>query len=220
MIIWLKGKHILYAFTICSAIQTMHLHAMQNTKIIALIPSDFSPERGDSIFLECLFKQDYSMLMRDHVQYPYYEGKGTEVFKNCVVSTQINGRKILTDNNRPIAFVIYFIAQDNENGHLQDGDGIMPLMGVHPDFRRLGYGKATMEYVIHWFKDQKCQQAWLSVNKKNTKAQDLYKLCGFENTGKTSWGESIWWVLPLSLSYKSFSMSKKSQLTDTRFAFQ
>lgn len=230
MMLWLKHKSIVSyvrVIVLCS-MQSVSLMAMQDKKTIALVPSDFHQQRGDADFLEHLFKLDYPMLVRDHKIYPYYPGKGTELFRDCVSNEQINGRKILTDNNTPVSFVIYFIAKDNKLCHLKNGDGVMPLMGVNPDYRQKGYGKMTMDYVINWFRDQKCQQAWLSVNKKNPKAQNLYEKCGFLNTNQTSWGESCWWVLPLSeeykkfyasVGYKSFCMSRGNQKTDISFLF-
>lgn len=206
------------AIIFCTLVQSGVFHATHNNKL-TLIPSEFNQERGDSKFLEYLFKKDYSMLVSDHQEHPYVEGKGTEVFKNWISDKQINGR-ILVKDNIPLSFVIYFIADDNKREHLQDGDGVMPLMGVHPDFRRLGCGKMTMHYVMSWFREKNCQQAWLSVNKNNNAAQILYKKCGFINTGKQSWGESYWWVLPLSLSYRILYMAKQNQLNNAHFKFQ
>lgn len=182
-------KNIFYFLTFCCFAQAMQTNNKFNNLFF-----DFD-EKKDAEFLEYLFKTDYSMLVTDHQQHPYYSGKGVETFKNCVSDAKINERKILRIDNQSVAFVIFFIAQNSSFKHLQDGNGVLALMGVHPDYRRKGYGSIIMRYLTHRFEELNCEQGWLSVNENNSSAQNLYTKFDFSNTKTASWGDSQWWVL-------------------------
>lgn len=205
-------------------LQSQNMQSMDVKKSI-LISSDFNQERGDDIFVESVFKDDYAVLISDHKQHPYFEGKGNEIFKICAEKTKINDRKVFTVDDKPVSLAIYYLANKNRNIHLKNGDGVLAIMAVHKDFRRMGYGKMTVQYVIDWFKDKQCQQAWLEVSQNNESAQILYKKCGFLETDK-SCGESCWMVLPLYsgyqgyLAYNLFSREKLNQLNNAYFKFQ
>lgn len=49
---------------------------------------------------------------------------------------------------------------------------------VHPDFRRLGVGRALMRQAAQHCVDTGAGQLWLQTDVTNTKAQRLYEACG------------------------------------------
>jgi ribosomal protein S18 acetylase RimI-like enzyme len=158
---------------------------------------DFNQET-DSELIESIFKTDYQMLSPNYQEDPYYEGRGVEKIKKWICDKSIIC-KILRIDNQSLAFLICFIADKNKhNKDIQDGDGVLALMGVHPDYRRKGYGSMVVQYVVNTLNDLKCPSIWLSVNQKNNEAQKIYLKFGFKDTKSKSFREqSTWWVLNL-----------------------
>ena len=153
---------------------------------------DYVEER-DGDLIESIIKHDYASLISSSSG--YRDGDGVQVFKRLYDSS----RKILSVDNVGCGFAIYFIAHNNLQKHLQDGDGVLALMGVHHDHRRKGYGAELLSHVIDSFKAKNCTRVWLSVNEKNKAAQGLYSKFKFQNTQEKSWvgGQSYWWKLEL-----------------------
>lgn len=58
-------------------------------------------------------------------------------------------------------------------------EGAIQNLGVHPDFRGLGIGRALLTYALRGFRDAGCMFANLEVTVQNTAAIRLYERFGF-----------------------------------------
>ena len=56
-------------------------------------------------------------------------------------------------------------------------------VAVHPDCRRMGYGKQIMEALMQLAMDNSMSMMTLEVRRSNTPAQNLYHACGFLDVG-------------------------------------
>ena len=56
-------------------------------------------------------------------------------------------------------------------------------VAVHPDYRRLGYGRRIMDVLMQLAKDNSMSMMTLEVRRSNTPAQNLYHACGFLDVG-------------------------------------
>ena len=56
-------------------------------------------------------------------------------------------------------------------------------VAVHPDFRRLGYGRRIFEALIELAMENSMSMMTLEVRRSNTPAQNLYHACGFLDVG-------------------------------------
>jgi len=77
--------------------------------------------------------------------------------------------------------------------HLQVSSGIGGIygLGVLPEYRGKGYGRAVLLKAIEKLKAVKAEQIMLQVAAENEKALSLYKSCGFEETSVMDYFE---WV--------------------------
>jgi len=57
--------------------------------------------------------------------------------------------------------------------------GEVPVMGVHPEFRRRGLGEAILRWTLAWFREQGMRRAKLIVRADNAAAIALYRKLGF-----------------------------------------
>jgi ribosomal protein S18 acetylase RimI-like enzyme len=57
--------------------------------------------------------------------------------------------------------------------------GEIPVMGVHPYFRRRGLGEAILRWTLAWFREQGMRHAKLIVRADNAPAIALYRKLGF-----------------------------------------
>ena len=64
------------------------------------------------------------------------------------------------------------------------GEGNITNIAVHPDFRNKGLGTLLIKEMIKYAKDEKFLFLTLEVSEKNIQAYNLYKKCGFYETGK------------------------------------
>jgi len=62
------------------------------------------------------------------------------------------------------------------------GTGGIYGLGVLPEFRGKGYGRAILIFGIEKLKDAKATQVMLQVAAENGTALNLYKSCGFQET--------------------------------------
>ena len=56
-------------------------------------------------------------------------------------------------------------------------------MAVHPDCRRLGYGRRIFEALMQLAQDNSMAMMTLEVRRSNLPAQSLYHACGFQDVG-------------------------------------
>ena len=56
-------------------------------------------------------------------------------------------------------------------------------VAVHPDYRRLGYGRRIMDALMQLAQDNYMSMMTLEVRRSNTPAQNLYHACGFLDVG-------------------------------------
>ena len=56
-------------------------------------------------------------------------------------------------------------------------------VAVHPDYRRLGYGRRVMDALMQLAQDNSMSMMTLEVRRSNTPAQNLYHACGFLDVG-------------------------------------
>ena len=56
-------------------------------------------------------------------------------------------------------------------------------VAVHPDFRRMGYGRRIFEALIELAMENSMSMMTLEVRRSNTPAQNLYHACGFLDVG-------------------------------------
>jgi len=56
-------------------------------------------------------------------------------------------------------------------------------VAVHPDCRRMGYGRRIMEALMQLAMDNSMSMMTLEVRRSNTTAQNLYHACGFLDVG-------------------------------------
>ena len=63
-------------------------------------------------------------------------------------------------------------------------EGQITNIATHPDFRRMGYGKAVVEALIKYAKNNRLDSISLEVRESNKAAIDLYSSLGFKVEGK------------------------------------
>ncbi len=64
------------------------------------------------------------------------------------------------------------------------GEGNITNVAVHPDFRKRGIGKLLVLEMIKYAKENKLLFLTLEVSEKNENAYELYKKCGFYESGR------------------------------------
>jgi ribosomal protein S18 acetylase RimI-like enzyme len=72
-------------------------------------------------------------------------------------------------------------------------------VAVHPEFRRLGIGRALTEQAIAYCAGQTCQAVWLQVRDDNPAAERIYTSLGFvERVRRATWiADPARYILPL-----------------------
>ncbi len=63
-------------------------------------------------------------------------------------------------------------------------EGQITNIATHPDFRRMGYGKAVVESLIRYAKNNRLESISLEVRESNKAAIQLYTSLGFKVEGK------------------------------------
>ena len=63
-------------------------------------------------------------------------------------------------------------------------EGQITNIATHPDYRRRGYGKAVVEALIKYAKNNRLDSISLEVRESNRAAIELYSSLGFKNEGK------------------------------------
>ena len=63
--------------------------------------------------------------------------------------------------------------------HVQEGNGHLNNIAVHPEFRRQGYGQELLLFVLHELEREGCRRLFLEVRPQNLAAIALYQKHGF-----------------------------------------
>ena len=63
-------------------------------------------------------------------------------------------------------------------------EGQITNIATHPDFRRMGYGRAVVESLIKYAKNNRLESISLEVRESNTPARSLYLSRGFKEIGR------------------------------------
>lgn len=96
--------------------------------------------------------------------FTYFERRPFSVIRNHLITT------LLVNNGETVGY-----------GHLDiENDKIWLGIVIHPKFKRRGYGKIMMQYLIaHYEKGNYSYPLYLTVHKNNRKAQDLFNMFHF-----------------------------------------
>ena len=97
-----------------------------------------------------------------------------------------DGLKSELDNN----FARFYVAflGDKIAGYIGShnvlGEVYITNVAVFPEFRRVGVGKALVEFLVDEMKGENAEFVTLEVRKTNFNAISLYEKCGFEKVGE------------------------------------
>ena len=67
---------------------------------------------------------------------------------------------------------------------LAPGEGQITNIATHPDFRRMGYGRAVLDALLSGAKRKDCEQVALEVRASNEGAIRMYEKAGFRTAGR------------------------------------
>ncbi|GAP13457.1 acetyltransferases [Longilinea arvoryzae] len=73
----------------------------------------------------------------------------------------------------------------------ENGEGIIGLVGVHPDYQGRALGKALVHSSLAWFAGQGLNRVSVVTQGRNIRAQRLYQRCGFLSRSVQLWFH--WW---------------------------
>lgn len=180
---------MIYRFFVCLVLLFFSTQTMNQQKEINAGFFDFNGEI-DAACLEKIFQEDFKNLTSAQA---YSTEMGVKKFTTLATDAIINVRKIMRVDNNPVAFLIYFVANNSEYKNFYNGDVVLVLMGVHPNERNKKYGSIVMNYFMKNAFNLKAEKVWLSVRNDNVDAHALYKKFGFSNTKMTSWKDCKWW---------------------------
>lgn len=196
-------KHIIY-FSVINFLLCSNVFAMQINKALLFVNLD---KKKHGAYIEEIFSNpdDYKILEDDYKNVPYESGVGMKMFELCSSLGEQElggGGKILEINdngvNKFVGFITYFIVKKLHNEKMQIGDGCIPIMAIHKDFRNKKFASDAMLYTLDFFKQNQCQTVWLTVHDDNDNGQKLYKKYKFKKTDvPTGYDGSAWWKLDL-----------------------
>ncbi|MBQ1230505.1 MAG: ribosomal protein S18-alanine N-acetyltransferase [Clostridia bacterium] len=67
---------------------------------------------------------------------------------------------------------------------LAPGEGQITNIATHPDFRRMGYGRAVLDALLSGARQKDCEQVALEVRASNEGAIRMYEQAGFLTAGR------------------------------------
>ncbi len=113
--------------------------------------------------------------MKDHLPYTK-EYIGTRPY--IVDRTNHNGSFLLERNGELVGTIFSTFETKPANGGLRKGGGIYAL-GVLPEYRGMGLGKALLQKSTEWIMSQGGETAYLYLDAKNAPALGLYQKAGY-----------------------------------------
>jgi ribosomal protein S18 acetylase RimI-like enzyme len=114
------------------------------------------------------------------------ESKDIDALVEAIFGDDAAQRSVIEDNVRRSTNVR--VLEEQRTGRVvalfgyllgPDRTGEIPVMGVHPDFRRRGVGEAILRWTLAWFREQGMRRARLIVRADNAAAIALYRKLGF-----------------------------------------
>lgn len=94
------------------------------------------------------------------------------------------GILLITDSNRPAAYC-WTTRSKNRFGSI----GWISMVGVHPEFRRAGIGRAALAAGMTFLSKKGVEGVELEMDSENVPARKLYARFGFRKTSETTWFE-------------------------------
>ena len=114
-------------------------------------------------------------------------GEIAELEKECFSSPwSEDGLRSELNNN----FARFYVAFSGDKiagyigSHNVLGEVYITNVAVFPEFRRIGVGKALVEFLVNVMKEENAEFVTLEVRKSNLNAVSLYEKCGFEKVGE------------------------------------
>jgi len=109
------------------------------------------------------------------------------IMNNEIETTVLNEVMILPEEEEKRGMTVYLAEKDGQvigKVHIQLISGVGGIfgLGVLPDHRRKGLGRAILMMAINKLREKKANQIMLQVATENLNALNLYKSCGFEET--------------------------------------
>ena len=103
-------------------------------------------------------------------------------------STPWSENAIISELNNPLS--LWIVAKDENTvvGYVGSqsvlGEADMMNLAVHPNYRRMGVGRALVEHIIEQLRNREVHSLTLEVRASNEAAQNLYKSMGFQQVGR------------------------------------
>lgn len=94
------------------------------------------------------------------------------------------------DGDKPVAYCWTGVAY-KEGVDMNESTGYITMIGVDPDYRGIGMGKAVLMAGLSYLKGKGVRIAQLTVDSENEVAKTLYRSVGFRITGTTLWYETV-----------------------------
>lgn len=94
------------------------------------------------------------------------------------------------EDNKPVGFLTAHRLQRFDH---RKAEILLYEIGVHPDFRRRGIGKALIEECKNWGKEIGADEVWVLTEKDNFPAMAMYQAAG----GQQEAPETVMWVYKL-----------------------
>lgn len=96
---------------------------------------------------------------------------------------------VAASGNAPVGYVSCHLPTDG------NAIGRIGLIGVSPDMRGSGIGRALVQSAIMWFAQQGVESVEVATQGRNTAAQSLYQRCGFITNSLELWYHK-WYSVP------------------------
>lgn len=106
----------------------------------------------------------------------------------CCFSAPWSENAIISELNNPLS--LWIVAKDENTvvGYVGSqsvlGEADMMNLAVHPNYRRMGVGRALVEHIIEQLRNREVHSLTLEVRASNEAAQNLYKSMGFQQVGR------------------------------------
>lgn len=120
---------------------------------------------------------------------PMTEENLEEVYRlQALVFPEPYSRNLLSEEIKfPLAFPLLLKCEERLVGYLDywmiQGEAHLIQIGIHPDFRKKGWGSFLMQYLERIALEKKLSKIYLDVRQSNAAARRLYEKFGFKTTG-------------------------------------